>query len=177
MDSEPASAEHAIERYFSRIESFLRNVIQHGRFDLTFSIHQNLARAGDLEAPEYVVDLSGRDADLILERHAELLNAIEYAALRAARVHDDQLGKISFDCQDWRRMRNEELRMIAQAAAERVVESASPFALSAMSPRERRVIHLALKGHPHVQTLSEGVGPERKVVVVPINPAPRGGRR
>jgi spoIIIJ-associated protein len=177
MDGKPESAEQTIAKYLPLIESFLRNVIQHGRFDLTFSIQKNTAPAEDLEAPDYVVALSGRDADLVLERHAELLNAIEYTALRAARVHDHELGKITFDCQNWRSMRNEELRMIAQVAAERVVESASPFTLSAMSPRERRIVHLALKDHPHVRTVSEGMGPERKVVVVPINPAPRGGRR
>src|ERR1035437_3479961 len=161
MDSNPESAGHTIEKYLPPIESFLRNVIQHGRFDLTFSIHKNTALAEGLEAPDYVVDISGRDSDLVLERHAELLNAIEYAALRAARVHDDEIGKIGFDCKGWRSSRNEELRMIAQVAAERVMDSAAAFALSAMSPRERRVVHLALKDHPHVRTLSEGIGPER----------------
>ena len=67
--------------------------------------------------------------------------------------------------------------MIAQVAAERVGESGSPFSLNAMSPRERRIIHLALKDHPHVRTVSEGLGPQRKVVVVPINPAARSARR
>ena len=72
MDSNSESAEEAIKACISRIESFLRNVIQYGRFDLTFSIHKNATPADDLEAPDYRVDLSGQDADLVLERHAEL---------------------------------------------------------------------------------------------------------
>jgi predicted RNA-binding protein Jag len=46
-----------------------------------------------------------------------------------------------------------------------------------MSPRERRVIHLALKGHSQVLTRSEGMGAERKVVIMPASPPSRGMRR
>jgi spoIIIJ-associated protein len=62
-------------------------------------------------------------------------------------------------------MRREELRLMAQVAAERVIETGEPFTLNPMSSRERRIIHLALKGQPQVRTQSEGVGPERKVVI------------
>jgi spoIIIJ-associated protein len=36
-----------------------------------------------------------------------------------------------------------------------------------MNARERRIVHLALKDRPQVQTQSEGMGPERKVVIFP----------
>jgi spoIIIJ-associated protein len=62
--------------------------------------------------------------------------------------------------------------LTAQVAAERVIDTGDPFTLSPMSPRERRVIHLALKGHSQVLTKSEGMGAERKVVIVPANPLP-----
>jgi len=39
--------------------------------------------------------------------------------------------------------------------------------LNPMNARERRIIHLALKNEPRVQTQSEGTGPERKVVISP----------
>ena len=55
MDSNSESAEEAIKACIPRIESFLRNVIQYGRFDLTFSIHKNATPADDLEAPDYRV--------------------------------------------------------------------------------------------------------------------------
>jgi spoIIIJ-associated protein len=37
-----------------------------------------------------------------------------------------------------------------------------------MSPRERRIIHLALRDQPKIRTVSEGVGPERHIVIMPI---------
>ena len=56
---------------------------------------------------------------------------------------------------------------MAQVAAERVIDTGDPFALSPMNSRERRIIHLALRDRPQVRTQSEGVGPERKVVIYP----------
>jgi spoIIIJ-associated protein len=64
-------------------------------------------------------------------------------------------------------MRREELRLMAQVAAERVIDTGDPFALNPMSPRERRIVHLALRDRPGVRTQSEGMGPDRKVVIFP----------
>jgi spoIIIJ-associated protein len=36
-----------------------------------------------------------------------------------------------------------------------------------MNPRERRIIHLALRDRSDVRTQSEGMGLERKVVIYP----------
>jgi spoIIIJ-associated protein len=170
-------AQTPLETYLTAIEALLRQVIEHGGFDLTFTVQKASSPFADVEAPEYVVDFSGADTDLLLERNAALLNDLEYLVLKAVRLAEDYFGKVTFDCEDWRRMRAEELKLTAQVAAERVVETGDPFTLSPMSPRERRIIHLALKDRPHVRTVSEGAGPERKVVILPASTPPRRGAR
>jgi len=149
------------------MESLLHKVMEHSPFELTFSIQKAAAQAADPEAPEYVVDFSGADADLLLEKNATLLHAIEFVVLKAIRLDEDHFRRIVFDCQDWRRTRMEELRLMAQVAAERVIETGDPFTLNPMSPRERRIVHMALRDRPQVRTESEGMGPERKVVIFP----------
>ena len=167
MDTGLPPAEHAIEKYLSLMESLLHEFMEHSPFELTFSIHQAAAHAEDPEAPEYVVDFSGPDADLLLEKNATLLHALEYVVLKAIRLDDDHFRRIAFDCKDWRRLRTEELRLMALIAAERVIDTGSPFTLNPMNPRERRIVHLALRDQPQVRTQSEGMGPERKVVIFP----------
>ena len=167
MDTENSPVEHAVEKYLGSLESLLHAVIEHSPFDLTFSIQKPAALLEDPEAPEYVVDFSGPDADLLLEKNATLLHAIEYVVLKAVRLDEDHFRRIAFDCQDWRRLRMEELRLMAQVAAERVIDTGDPFTLNPMNPRERRIVHLALKDQPQVRTQSEGMGPERKVVIFP----------
>jgi spoIIIJ-associated protein len=178
MDTDPPSAERTsdaglkpgatgFEKYLSAAESSLHSIIAASPFKLTFSVHKAAAQADDPEGPEYVVDFSGPDADLLLEKNATLLHALEYLVLKAIRLEEDLFRKIAFDCHDWRRTRIEELRLIAQVAAERVIDTGDPFTLSPMNPRERRIIHVALKNQPKVRTESEGFGPERKVVIYP----------
>jgi spoIIIJ-associated protein len=176
MDSQNAAQvpAHWLENYLAPIESLLKQIIQEGGFALSFVIHPLLQESSDPESPEYVVDFAGADADLLLERNGALLDALEHVVLKAARLREEHLGKISFDCEDWRRLRTEELRLTAQVAAERVVESGDPFTLSPMTPRERRIIHLALRDRPNLRTMSQGVGAERRVVILPVEPPTHG---
>jgi spoIIIJ-associated protein len=165
----PLAAGSALDRYRAPIESMLHNIISHGRFRLDFTLHAPENSDDAIDAPEIVVDLSGPDCDLLLEAHAELLNALEYVVLRAVRLEEGLFPKISFDCQDWRRLRVEELKLMAQVAADRVKETGSAFPLSPMNSRERRIVHLALRGRPEVVTESDGQGSERRVVIRPAS--------
>jgi spoIIIJ-associated protein len=168
---------HSLESYFAPIDSLLKQIIQRGGFALSFAIHPVLQEPSDLESPEYVADFAGADADLLLERNGALLDALEHVVLKAVRLREEHLGKIGFDCNDWRRLRTEELRLTAQVAAERVVESGDSFALSPMTPRERRIIHLALRDRPNLRSVSEGRGAERRVVILPVGPPTHGRGR
>ncbi len=165
--AELKSAAMDLKPYLGSMESLLRTFIEISPFELTFSVRKTAAPADDPEAPEYLVEFSGPDADLLLEKHATLLQALEHLVLKAIRLDEDHFRRISFDCLDWRRSRLDELRLIAQMAAERVIETGDSFSLNPMNSRERRLIHLALRDRPEVRTQSEGVGPERKVVIFP----------
>ena len=153
--------------YLKKLEALLRNVLGHSPFKLSFTIRKGADQPDDPEVPEYIVDFSGDDADLLLEKNAILLHALEYLALKAIRLDEEHCHRIAFDCQDWGRTRREELRLMAQVAAERAIETGAPFALNPMNARERRIVHLALRDQPTVRTQSEGRGTERQVVIFP----------
>lgn len=173
-ENPPAEAASTLDRYRAPIEALLREIIHHARFRLDFIFHPPTAPDDQGEAPEVVVEFSGPDSDLLVEAHAELLDAIEHVVLRAVRLEESLYSKISFDCQDWRRLRVEELKLMGQVAADRVQETGTPFPLSPMSPRERRIVHLALRERREVLTESDGRGPERRVVIRPApSPASR----
>jgi len=160
-------AEQPSDAYLAAIESLVGQIIQHGGFDLKTTVRSCDSTGQDAEAAKIVVDFEGRDSDLLLEKNAALLDALEYVVLKAVRVGDDLYGRISFDCKDWRQVRAEELKLTALMAARQVIESGSPFSLTPMNARERRIIHLALKNEAAVRTISEGLGPARKVVICP----------
>ena len=162
-----------IEHYLEAIERILKEVLGAGRFELSFAIRKGMLAEDEPEAPEFVVDFTGPDVDLLLEKNGSLLDAFEYVVLRAARLEEDLFGRITMDAKDWRCLRAGELKLTAQIAAERVIDTGDPFTLQPMSPRERRIVHLALRDLSAVRTASEGAGSERKVVIHPASPPAR----
>jgi spoIIIJ-associated protein len=105
-----------------------------------------------------------------------LLLAIEHLSMEALHMPPEDHSLVSFDANDYRLLRIEELRMSALTAAERVKRSRTPFHFNPMTSRERRVIHLALRDEKDLRSESLGVGPNRAVVIVPADmptpPAP-----
>lgn len=153
----------------NKINEFLRGVVIQGGLHLKYRITVDppLAEERDWERPEILVEFSGPDSALLLERGAELLRAVELLALEMLRLPGNEHEKVCFDCMNHRALRLEELRLAADVAAERVRKTGAPYEFAAMSSRERRIVHLALRDHEDLRTESEGMGLRRYVVVYP----------
>ena len=163
-----------------KIDAFLRSVIANGGLRLKYriTVDPSAAEDRDWDKPDILVDLSGPDSDLLLERGAELLRSIEHLALEMLRVQSQEHDRIIFDCMNYRAMRLEELKLAAGVAAERVRKTGTPYEFAPMTSRERRIVHLALRDHDDLRTESQGEGGRRWVVVYPKNyQAKSGGSR
>jgi spoIIIJ-associated protein len=164
-----------------KIEELLRGIVTLGGLRLKYRITVDppLPEERDWERPEILVELSGPDSTLLLERGGELLRAIELLALEILRLSPGEHEKVCFDCMNQRALRIEELRMAATVAAEKVRKSGVPYEFAPMSSRERRIVHLALRDYNDLHTESRGEGPHRCLIVYPKNykaaakPAPR----
>ncbi len=168
-----AEATWGRESLDAALERFLGPLIVAAGFELRFEIEDTRGQfERDYESPELVVNFTGPDTGLLLENKGELLKAFEQLSLEALRLEHSQHEKIIFDCQQYRLQRIEELGLAAQAAADKVRRTGVPYKFSPMSSRERRVIHMALRGNADVRTQSEGVGLHRQVVVYPKQAAP-----
>jgi spoIIIJ-associated protein len=73
----------------------------------------------------------------------------------------------TIDAEGYRARRADQLKTLALATLERVVREQRPIKLEPMLPSERKIVHLALADSPFVRTESEGVEPERRLVVFP----------
>jgi spoIIIJ-associated protein len=149
------------------LREFLEKTVRAAGFQLKVTVHVVAPDAGG--DAEVIADIDGKDKELLLERGAEVLKALEHLAFRALRLETVYHEKIHVDCGGYRALRFEELRMTARVAAERVQTSKQAFRLNPMSSRERRIVHLALKEMPGIRTESVGVGEERQVVIHPAD--------
>ena len=94
-----------------KINEFLQAVVTHGglRFKYRIVVDPPLPENRDWEKPEILVDFSGPDSALLLDRGGELLRALELLALEMLRLPSGEHEKISFDCQNHRSLRIQEL--------------------------------------------------------------------
>ncbi len=152
-----------------KINTFLQAVVSHGGLRLKYRIVVDppLPENRDWEKPEILVDFSGPDSPMLLDRGGELLRALELLALEMLRLPSGEHEKVCFDCQNRRSMRIQELRAAATVAADKVRKTGSPYEFSPMSSRERRIVHLALRDEADLRTESEGEGAHRRLVVYP----------
>ncbi len=167
---------YTVDSLRPKLNQFLEPLLEHTGFNLSYDLRSLENPHPEVENPEVTVMFSGPDVELLLENRAELLLALEHLSMEAMRVPAEDHSLISFDANDYRLLRVEELRMSALAAAEKVKHTRVPFHFNPMSSRERRVIHLALREEKDLRSESIGVGAARAVVIVPADmptpPAP-----
>jgi spoIIIJ-associated protein len=152
-----------------RLDAFLRGIVKNGRFRLGFEITDGGVPHPEIENPEVMVKFSGPDVELLLANKAELLLALEQLAMELLRMAPEEHSCLCFDANDYRLLRIEELRLSAMTAAERVKQTRTPFHFNPMNSRERRILHLALRDDRDVHSESDGMGPQRHVVIYPAN--------
>jgi len=164
-------SKYAVSSIGPRTDKFLHTLLTGAGLRLNFELRDAEPTEDDFETPDVLVKFAGPDVDLLLSNKAELLLALEHVTMEMLRVPSEDHSRISFDANDYRLLRIEELRLSATTAAEKVKRTGVSFRFNPMNSRERRVIHLALRNEPAVRSESIGTGPTRQVVVYPAGMA------
>jgi len=126
----------------------------------------------DIEAREepeaIVVTCSGPDVGLLIGRHGQTIDSIQYLLNAIGwRAYGEERKEVVVDAEGYRARRKATLETLALRVADRVRESGEPEELEPMTSVERKVVHLRLKEAAGVATASEGTEPNRYVVVLP----------
>jgi spoIIIJ-associated protein len=107
-----------------------------------------------------LANLIGRNGNT-LEALNLIFNNILNAGVRNNRRY------YTIDAEGYRARKADQLKTLALATLERVMRESKPVRLEPMLPSERKIVHLALAESPFVTTQSEGVDPDRRLVVFP----------
>jgi spoIIIJ-associated protein len=163
--------EYNITTVGDQVEDFLDRVLDAADLDIDFDLYDGDETQAYFEGPTMVVKFDGPDIGCLMANKGEALLALEQLTQEALRMGSDEHALICFDANDFRLLRQEELRLSALTVAERVRETRTPYRFNPMNSRERRVVHLALRGETDLRTESSGIGPGRHVVVYPAGMA------
>ncbi|HJQ50571.1 MAG TPA: RNA-binding cell elongation regulator Jag/EloR [Gaiellaceae bacterium] len=121
------------------------------------------------EEPEaIVITCSGPDVGLLIGRHGQTIDSIQYLLNAVGwRAYGEERKEVTVDAAGYRARRKATLEALADRVADRVREFGEREELEPMTAVERKVVHLRLKDVAGVGTASEGTEPNRYVVVLP----------
>ncbi len=142
-----------------RISAFLQGVVEKLNVDARVEQHET--------ADGVYYKIVGKDAHKVIGYRGEALDALQCMA--SLLVDEEEAKRIYVDAENYREKRKDVLTKLAHRLAIKAHKTKKRQALEPMNPYERRVIHCALQNSDIAETISEGEGKDRHIVVVPKN--------
>ena len=116
----------------------------------------------------FLFNLSGKGLGILIGRHGQALDSLQYLLNLAANRRDsDEKIHFTLDVEGYRDRRSEALEKLAENMADRAIKSRRDVRLEPMNRHERKVIHTTLQDNDRVETHSAGTEPYRYVIITP----------
>lgn len=118
---------------------------------------------------EVRLNVEGEDMGLLIGRHGATLDAVQLIVAIGANREVSEGARVIVDCEDYRARHQAMIEDRARRLAEDARESGKEVVVPNLKAYERRLMHLALKSDPDVETYSEGEGNDRVLVISPVD--------
>lgn len=142
---------------YGQAEQFLNDIFRAAGFEL--QAHASEDDGG------CTLNIDGADSPLVRSEGGEVLDALEHFVNQSFGRSLSEGERFTCDVDNFRSLRETELRAMARHAAERVRSTGLPFFFGPMSAGERRIIHVTLAEEANLFTESVGEGNARRLKV------------
>ena len=143
--------------------SFTSDVIEKMGMDCDVRLQRPDAESSDIH-----IVVTGPDAGRIIGKKGQVLAALQFIVNRAMNRPGIERRYVSVDADGYRSRREDSLASMARRLGKQAVSDGQIITFEPMSPRDRRVVHLALAKFEGVVTKSEGEGDDRRVQIIPV---------
>lgn len=114
--------------------------------------------------------INTEEAPLLIGEGGQNLSALNYIVKKIAeKKFPGGYPGFSLDVNDYQKKKIEEIKELARMHAQRVRYFKKEVEMRPMNAYERRIVHASLQEYPDITTESRGEGPERRVVIKPLN--------
>ena len=166
--SEPQHADEPEEDPVDLAQAVLKRIIDAITSDASIAVEKTNGRI--------LLNVAGGNAGALIGKKGQTLDAIQSLIDKIVNKrsnHRDRI-RIQVDIEGYLATRRLNLEKLAMRLADKSKKIRKPISLGQMNGYDRRIVHLALKDDPEVQTKSRGEGYMRKLVIFPKkNSAPR----
>lgn len=151
------STEH-VEEVTAVVTEFLEGLL--AKMDVEATVSRGV-RNGDV-----IFKINGDKVNNVIGYHGETLEAVQYILNTIVRDKVPAYRKkVYIDAENYRRQRQDTVEQIAERVAKKVLTTKRSIKLEPMNSFERKAIHYALSNIEHIGTHSEGVEPNRCLVI------------
>ncbi len=142
-----------------------RDVLQRIIDAITSDAHITIGK----DSERILFDVAGGNPALLIGKRGQTLEAIQSLVEKVVNKHrnNDNRIRVQVDVEGYLETRKENLEQLAYRLAEKAQRIRKPISMGQMSAYDRRIVHLALKDNPKVNTKSRGEGYLRKLVIFP----------
>ena len=110
--------------------------------------------------------VTGEEMGRLIGHHGEALDNIQFLLnCYIKNLYPNYERRVNLDIEHYRAKRENTIVDLALRLAQKVVKNKSSMKLEPMTRYERKVIHKALQNKPNIDTHSEGVDPNRYLVI------------
>ncbi len=134
------------------------------------SVHMRRPRQSEDDS-EMHIEITGPDAGRVIGKKGQVLAALQFLTHRVINRPGTEKRHVLVDAEGYRTRRDGQLSTMAKRLGKQAMEQGKIITFEPMSPRDRRVVHLALAKFDGVVTKSDGEGDDRRVQIIPIRRA------
>jgi spoIIIJ-associated protein len=119
-----------------------------GHLGFVFEIEEENRPSG------YTLHIRTKTSARLIGRDGRTLEDLQYLLNQICHAEDEEASRVIVDVESYRLHEQNQLLKRVEEAVERVKTSGNPVELPPMNSFDRRIVHLAYKNHPDVQTVS-----------------------
>ena len=127
---------------------------------------------GEFEVNEYegderelILDLNGDDLSVLIGHRGTTIQSLQQVVSTITSIKLGYKYPVTVDVHGYKGRQRNKLEEFAYKMANRALNQKKDVSLRPMSPYDRRIIHMALAEEKDVETISQGTGRDRHVVV------------
>lgn len=113
------------------------------------------------------LSIMGADPGVVIGRRGQTLDALQYLVTRMVSHKFGRAVHLPVDAGGYRQRRRSALEDAARRMAEKARATRKPQSIGPLNSQERRLVHLVLRSHRGISTVSRGKGEMKKVVITP----------
>jgi spoIIIJ-associated protein len=116
---------------------------------------------------DIILNIEGNNPGILIGPKGKTLEALEFIINKAVNKASEKKVRVIVDAENYRQRREEFLERLAFRMGEKAKKTRKTVTIDPISPHDRRIVHLALKGDYQLQTKSNGEGFFKSVFIIP----------